>query len=108
MNRLFDVVVVGAGPAGSTAAYALAEVFKVLLLEGVELRVRRMFGGRMYSKPLKEIYPNLLKEAPIQRSVVASNKVPDVPIFDNCNYGLVGDYIEIIPALIKAVEKIKA
>ena len=66
------MVVVGAGPAGSTAAYTLAKKgFKVLLLErGRVAGSKNVFGGRVYSKPLEEIYPNLLKDAPIQRWVV--------------------------------------
>ena len=72
MSRRFDVIVVGAGPAGSTAAYTLAKKgFKVLLLErGRVAGSKNLFGGRVYSKPLEEIYPNLLKDAPIQRWVV--------------------------------------
>ena len=72
MSRRFDAVVVGAGPAGSTAAYTLAKKgFKVLLLErGRVAGSKNVFGGRVYSKPLEEIYPNLLKDAPIQRWVV--------------------------------------
>ena len=31
---------------------------------------KNVFGGRVYSKPFEEIYPNLLKDAPIQRWVV--------------------------------------
>jgi len=72
LSRRFDVIVVGAGPAGSTAAYTLAKKgFKVLLLErGRVAGSKNLFGGRVYSKPLEEIYPNLLKDAPIQRWVV--------------------------------------
>ncbi len=67
----FDVIVVGAGPAGSSAAYTLAKKgFKVLLVErGRVPGSKNLFGGRVYSKPLEEIYPNLKEKAPIQRWV---------------------------------------
>ncbi len=72
MSRRFDTIVVGAGPAGSTAAFVLAKKgFKVLLVErGRVVGSKNVFGGRVYSKPLEDIYPNLLKDAPIQRWVV--------------------------------------
>ena len=67
----FDVVVVGAGPAGSSAAYTLAKKgFKVLLVErGRSPGAKNMFGGRVYVSPLKEIYPDFDSKAPIHRWV---------------------------------------
>jgi electron transfer flavoprotein-quinone oxidoreductase len=67
----FDAIVVGAGPAGSTAAYTLAKKgFRVLLVERGRIPgSKNIFGGRVYSKPLEEIYPDFVKEAPIQRWV---------------------------------------
>ncbi len=67
----FDAVVVGAGPAGSSAAYTLAEKgFKVLLVErGRSPGSKNMFGGRVYVSPLKDIYPDFEKKAPIHRWV---------------------------------------
>ncbi|MEB3773440.1 MAG: FAD-dependent oxidoreductase [Desulfurococcales archaeon] len=67
----FDVVVVGAGPAGSAAAYLLAKAgFKVLILErGRGAGSKELFGGKVYAPPLRDVWPGLDKEAPIHRWV---------------------------------------
>ena len=67
----FDVVVVGAGPAGSAAAYMLARAgFKVLMVErGRGAGTKELFGGKIYAPPLREVWPSLDKEAPIHRWV---------------------------------------
>ncbi|MCE4599727.1 MAG: FAD-dependent oxidoreductase [Desulfurococcales archaeon] len=67
----FDVVVVGAGPAGSAAAYILAKAgFKVLVVErGRGAGSKELFGGKVYAQPLRDIWPDLDKSAPIHRWV---------------------------------------
>ena len=67
----YDVAVVGGGPAGASAAYLLAKKgFKVILLErGRGGGSKELYGGRVYAPPLREVWPSLDKEAPIQRWV---------------------------------------
>ncbi len=67
----FDVIVIGAGPAGTSSAYYLASKgFKVAVLErGRSPGSKNVFGGRVYVAPLKEIYPDFEKSAPIHRWV---------------------------------------
>ncbi len=66
----FDVIVVGAGPAGSAAAYTLAKKgFKVLLVErGRVPGSKNVFGGRVYADPVGEVFDGL-DGAPIHRWV---------------------------------------
>jgi electron transfer flavoprotein-quinone oxidoreductase len=68
----FTAIIVGAGPAGSTAACLLAQQgMDVLLIErGETPGSKNMFGGRMYSYALNQVIPGFWEEAPIQRPVV--------------------------------------
>lgn len=42
------------------------------------------------------------------RRVVAINVDPEAPIFENADYGIVGDYKAVIPALIEAIKEYKS
>ena len=66
----FDAIVVGAGCAGSVAAYTLASAGKsVLVVErGQYAGAKNMTGGRIYTHSLAKVFPNY-QEAPLQRKV---------------------------------------
>ena len=66
-----DVVVVGAGPAGSCAALQLARAgHHVLLIErGPFPGAKNMYGGVVYGRVLDGILPGWWDEAPVQRWV---------------------------------------
>lgn len=65
-----DVIVVGAGPAGVSAAVTVARGGKkvVLVERGNFAGAKNMYGGVIYSHAAAEIFPNY-KEAPIERFV---------------------------------------
>ena len=69
----FDTIVVGAGPAGSTAAWRLArEGRKVALIErGAYPGAKNLFGGMIYSQELARHFPHFISEAPIERPVTS-------------------------------------
>ncbi len=67
-----DIIVVGAGPAGSCAAIAAAKAGKrvVLIERGPFPGSKNMYGGVIYPRILDELIPNWYEHAPIQRWVV--------------------------------------
>lgn len=68
-NDAFDVVVVGAGPAGSAAALVAARAgLSVALVErGPYPGAKNMYGGVVYPRVLDELIPRWWEEAPVQR-----------------------------------------
>ncbi len=72
MPEKFDVVIVGAGPAGCTAAIVLARAgMKVAIFErGDRPGTKNMFGGVLYyTRELEELLPDFWNQAPIERYV---------------------------------------
>ena len=67
----FDAIVVGAGCAGSVAAYELARAGKsVLMVErGNEPGSKNMTGGRLYTHALAEVFPDFATQAPLERKI---------------------------------------
>lgn len=68
----YDAIVVGAGLAGSTAAYCMAQYgLNVLVVErGDSAGSKNVTGGRLYGHSLEKIFPNFAAEAPVERKVV--------------------------------------
>lgn len=73
----FDVVIVGAGPAGATAAYLLAKAgLTVVVIErGQEPGSKNVSGGLIYAQIYDEIFPNFWDEAPVERAIAGHSVV---------------------------------
>ena len=71
MDADFDAIVVGAGPAGSVAAYSLAVAgLNVLMIErGTAPGSKNVTGGRLYAHALERVIPGFAGEAPLERLV---------------------------------------
>lgn len=71
MVAKYDIVVVGAGPAGSAAAIAAAKAgAEVLLVErGPYPGSKNVVGGMMHTQVLGELVPEYWEEAPLERPV---------------------------------------
>ncbi|WP_411705985.1 FAD-dependent oxidoreductase [Edaphovirga cremea] len=67
----FDTIIVGAGIAGSVAAYILAKAgADVLVIErGNYAGSKNMTGGRLYAHSLEKIMPGFAREAPVERLI---------------------------------------
>ena len=80
----YDAIVVGAGLAGSTAAYCMAKAgLSVLILErGDTAGSKNVTGGRLYGHSLERIIPGFAKVAPIERTV--TREVISMMTQDSC------------------------
>ena len=67
----YDVIIVGAGPAGITAGYVLSKAgAEVIIFERGEYPgAKNMFGGVLYGRVLNDIMPGFWEEAPVERYV---------------------------------------
>ena len=70
-NEQFDTIIVGGGLAGLAAAYTMASAgLEVLVLErGDYCGAKNVTGGRMYVSPIRELFPDLWKKAPLERYI---------------------------------------
>jgi electron transfer flavoprotein-quinone oxidoreductase len=68
----FDVVIVGAGPAGVSAGITTAKAgLSTLILERGDFPgTKNMFGGIVFAKPTAQIVPEFWRTAPIERRVI--------------------------------------
>ncbi|MBP1761861.1 MAG: hypothetical protein H6Q64_1403, partial [Firmicutes bacterium] len=71
MEKDFDVIVVGGGLSGLSAAYTMADAgLEVLLLErGDYSGAKNVTGGRLYVNPVRDMFPDLWKKAPTERFI---------------------------------------
>ena len=72
MAKFFDVIIVGAGPAGSLAALKLARAgLSVVMVErGKHPGAKNMFGGLLHNTPvLDEMLPGFRDRAPLERHI---------------------------------------
>jgi electron transfer flavoprotein-quinone oxidoreductase len=75
VKETFDVAIVGAGPAGISAAYILASAGKkVIVLErGEHPGSKNVSGGVLYGHDLAQIVPDYIdKGCPVERNIVES------------------------------------
>lgn len=72
MSEKFDVIVVGAGPAGNAAAYILAKAgINVLQIERGEYPgSKNVQGAILYSDALERLIPDFRESAPLERHII--------------------------------------
>jgi len=68
----FDTIVVGAGPAGLSAAYTLAKAgLKVAVVERGDFPgSKNVMGGVLYRQPTEEVFPEFWRTAPLERVLI--------------------------------------
>ncbi len=77
----FDAIVVGAGPAGASAAITMAKAgLQVVLLEkGQKPGTKNVMGGILYRHNLEEVVGDDWKQAPVERPIIEEQRVLMTP-----------------------------
>jgi len=72
----FDVVIVGGGLAGLSAAYTLARdgIGALVVEKGDYSGAKNVTGGRIYLNPVRQLLPDIWDEAPLER-FIAKEKI---------------------------------
>jgi electron transfer flavoprotein-quinone oxidoreductase len=72
LDERFDAIVVGAGPAGITAArdMAAAGLSVVVLERGKYPGAKNVWGGILYREPTEAMVPGFESEAPLERPII--------------------------------------
>lgn len=67
----YEVIIIGAGPAGLAAAYKLAQsgIEVVVVERGDYPGSKNLSGGVLYSRVLDQLIPNFWEEAPVERYI---------------------------------------
>jgi electron transfer flavoprotein-quinone oxidoreductase len=67
----FDVIVVGAGVAGTVTAFQLAKAgHEVLLVErGTQPGAKNLSGGILYCRVMEQVWPSFVAQAPVERTI---------------------------------------
>ena len=99
----FDVVVVGAGIAGSVAAYRLAgHGLSVALIERGLPGSKNLSGGVLYGSVLEDVFPGFADSAPVERRItrhVTTFLTPDSAVaLDYSSDHLAGNAVTVLRA----------
>ncbi len=86
-NNKTEVIIVGAGPSGVSAAVVLARAGKkVLLVDRADnAGEKNMFGGSIYAKQTADIFPKFWETAPVERSIT-EQKIFMLTDYDSTQY----------------------
>ncbi len=109
MTTPYDVIIVGAGPAGATAAYFLGRAGKrVLLLDKEKLPRYKACGGGVSASLLKEVFPfsfdSVVETTVRSVSYVFQNRTVTVPLKNNTVLTVMRDKFDYLIATKAQVE----
>lgn len=102
MSLIQDLAIQAGAAVGSSRP--VAETLRYLPLNRYVGMSGQTFNGNLYIACGISGAGQHLKGIQEAATIVAINKDPNAPIFKNCDYGIVGDLMEVLPLLTKALD----